>query len=236
MVQLHQTTLEGRIKVCLSPELNNRKTCSIVMAFMEENPSIKLDITLCDRNVFSLTDGYDLAFRLGDLQDSSLIARSLGGVNYALVASPKYLNTYGVPSSCDDLLKHTYIYVAKNSGLNEKDFPFQKCKQLVVNEFMLAKQFAAQGFGLVRMPLFMCVDELQSGELVVLPVTQCLEVKPLNMIFMKDRYMPSYVRIFVDYVVDVCRSQNPWLVDSSLYLYTGSVSVKKAVEEVVSTV
>jgi len=219
MVQQHQSSLEGKIKICMAVELNNRKTCELVMDFMHQNPSIKLDIALCDKNNFSVSDGYDLLLRLGELEDSSLVARALGGVNYGLVASPSYLRKYGVPASCDDLLKHTYIYVAKNSGITEKDLPFQKCRQLVVNEFMLAKQFSAQGFGLVRLPLFMCSEELQNGELVVLPVTQCMEVKPLSLVFMKDKFMPSYVRTFVDYMVDVCREMTPWMMDASAYIY-----------------
>lgn len=225
MVQQHQSSMEGKIKICMAVELNNRKTCEIVMNFMRENPSIKLDITLCDKNSFSVADGYDLLLRLGDLEDSSLVARALGGVNYGLVASPAYLKKYGVPASCDDLLKHTYIYVTKNSGITEKDLPFQKCRQLVVNEFMLAKQFSAQGFGLVRLPLFMCSEELQTGELVVLPVTACMEVKPLSLVFMKDKFMPSYVRTFVDYMVDVCREVTPWMMDASAYIYNPQIDM-----------
>ena len=219
MVQQHQTSMEGKIKICMAVELNNRKTCEIVMNFMRKNPAIKLDITLCDKNNFSVADGYDLMLRLGDLEDSSLVARALGGVNYGLVASPGYLKKFGVPASCDDLLKHTYIYVTKNSGITEKDLPFQKCRQLVVNEFMLAKQFSAQGFGLVRLPLFICAEELQNHELVVLPVTQCMEVKPLSLVFMKDKFMPGYVRTFVDYMVDVCREITPWMMEPSAYIY-----------------
>ncbi len=219
MVQQHQSSMEGKIRICMPCELNNRKTCELVMDFMNKNPTIKLDITLSDKNSFSVSDGYDLVILLGDLEDSSLVARSLGGCNYALVASPNYLKTFGVPANCEDLANHTYINVNCNSGTNEKDMPFQKCRQLAVNEFVLAKQFSVQGFGLVRMPLFLCADELKSGELVVLNKTQCMEVKALSMIFMKDKFMPSYVRTFVKHLVDVCRDTKPWLVDSSLYLY-----------------
>lgn len=220
LVQQHQSSMEGKIKICMSFELNNRKTCELVMGFMNKNPTIKLDITLCDKNIFAVADGYDLVLRLGDLEDSSLVARSLGGVNYALVASPKYIKEFGVPSSCEDLVKHVYINVTNSSALNEKDLPFQKCRQLAVSEFMLAKQFSAQGYGMVRMPLYMCADELNSGGLVVLPVTPCMEVKPLNMIFMKDKFMPSYVRTFVDYMVEVCRERKPWIIDSTSFIYS----------------
>jgi DNA-binding transcriptional LysR family regulator len=225
MVQMHQCSMEGKIKICMAYELNNSNTCELVMDFMNENPSIKLEISLCDKDLFNFTGGYDLAIRLGELTDSSLVARSLGGVNYALVASPKYLKSFGVPSHCDELVKHTYIYVSKNSGLTEKDVPFQKCKQLVVNEFLLAKQFASQGFGLVRLPLFMCMEELRSGELKVLPITQCMEVKPLNLIYMKDKFMPSYMRTFVDYIVGRVRDSKSWIVDPQPFTYEPPTSL-----------
>ena len=218
MAQQHQTSMEGRIKICLPYEFNNKTTCNYFMEFMGSNPNIKLDINLCDKNTFSMSDGFDVVFRLGELEDSSLIARSLGGVNYGLVASPKYLKKYGIPQQCEDLYKHTYIYVTKGSGI-EKDSPLQKCKQLVVNEFMLAKQFSAQGFGLVRLPLFMCQEELQKNELVILPVEQCMETKHLSLVFLKDKYMPGYVRKFVDYIVELCRKKEPWTVNHTNYIF-----------------
>lgn len=231
MVQQHRISSEGRIKIGLPYEFNNKLTCNYFMEFMDNNPGIKLDITLCDRHNFSMADGFDLAVRLGELQDSSLIARTLGGVNYGLVASPKYLHKYGVPQKCEDLCDHTYIFVTKSSGLNEKDIPFQKCRQLVVNEFMLAKQFAAQGFGLVRLPLFMCADELNNGDLVVMPVEQCMEVKPVSLLFLKDKYMPVYVRKFVDYLVETCRTMDPWMIDHSSYVFHPEVNHRHPVLE-----
>lgn len=222
MVQKHQTCMEGKIKLCMPFEMNNKKTCELFMNFMNENPSIKLDISLCDKNAFSVSEGYDLVFRLGYLEDSSLIARSLGGISYGLVANPEYLLKFGVPANCDELVKHTYINVTKKSSINEKDIPFEKCRQLVVNEYMLAKHFSAQGFGLVRMPLFMCADELESGALMVLPITGCMEVKSLNIIFMKDKFMPSYMRLFVDYLVDICREKKPWDINTTPYIFNNT--------------
>jgi DNA-binding transcriptional LysR family regulator len=223
MVQQHQTAMEGRIKICLPHEFNNKKTCGYFMRFMDANPAIKLDITLCDRNSFSMADGFDLAIRLGELEDSSMVARSLGGVNYGLVASPGYLKKFGMPQKCEDLYQHTYIMVSKSSSAIDKDSPLLKCRQLVVNEFMLGKQFASQGFGLVRLPLFMCTEELNSGELVILPVEQCMETRPLSLMFLKDKYMPGYVRKFIDYVVDICREQDLWMVDYVPYIYQPTV-------------
>jgi DNA-binding transcriptional LysR family regulator len=221
-VQEHQTAMEGHIKISLPHDCNSKTICNYFMTFMEKHPAIKLDISLCDGNSFSLADGFDLAIRLGELEDSSLVARRLGVINYGLVASPCYLKKIGPPQTAEDLQRHTYIMVSKSSASSCHDWPLQQCRQLVVNEFVLAKQFAGQGFGLVHLPLFMCYDELQTGELAVLPLAQCMETQPLSLVFLKDKYMPGYVRRFIDYLVDICRDRELWLVDHNQYLYQPS--------------
>ena len=218
-VQEHQTVMEGHIKISLPHDCNSRALCNYFMEFMELHPAIKLDISLCDHNSFALGDGFDLAIRLGELEDSSLVARRLGEINYGLVASPCYLKKISPPQCAEDLQQHTYIMVSKSSANSGRDWPLQQCRQLVVNEFMLAKQFAGQGFGLVHLPLFMCWDELQSGELATLPLAECRETKTLSLVYQKDKYMPGYVRRFIDYLVDTCRDRELWLVDHSEYLY-----------------
>lgn len=218
-VQEHQTVMEGHIKISLPHECNSKALCNYFMTFMEMHPAIKLDISLCDRNSFAAGDGFDLAFRLGELEDSSLVARRLGEINYGLVASPCYLKKISPPQTADDLQHHTYIMVSKSLANTGRDWPLQQCRQLMVNEFILAKQFSCQGFGLVHLPLFMCCDELQSGELSTLPLAECMETKTLSLVFQKDKYMPGYVRRFIDYLVDTCRDRELWLVDHNQYLY-----------------
>lgn len=218
-VRQHQTVLEGRINISLPHDCNSKAICNYFMTFMEQHPGIKLDIRLCDSPGISLGDGFDVAIRLGELEDSSLVARRLGSINYGLVASPCYLKKINPPRSVADLQGHTYIMVSKSAASHHRDGPLQQCRQLVVNEFMLAKQFAGQGFGLVHLPLFMCLEELQSGELSVLPLAECMETKSLNLVFVKDKYMPGYVRRFIDYLVDLCRDRELWQVEPQDYLY-----------------
>jgi DNA-binding transcriptional LysR family regulator len=100
-----------------------------------------------------------------------------------------------------------------------RDWPLQQCRQLMVNEFILAKQFSCQGFGLVHLPLFMCCDELQSGELSTLTLAECVETKTLSLAFQKNKYMRGYIRRFIDYLVGTCRDRELWLVDHNQYLY-----------------
>lgn len=89
--QEHQTAMEGNIKISMPHDCNSKAICNYFMCFMEKHPAIKLDISLCDRHNFSLSDGFDVAIRLGELEDSSMVARHLGAINYGLVASPCYL-------------------------------------------------------------------------------------------------------------------------------------------------
>lgn len=219
MVRKHKTEMDGKIKISIPYEFSNNGLCNLLTTFMLENPGIKLDVNLSDRNGFSLCDGVDLVVHLGKLEDSCLIAKPMGGVNYGLVSSPGYLERVGVPQECNDLYRHTYINVSKNSGLSEKDSPLKKCRQLVVSDFTLAKQFVTQGFGLVRLPLFICEAELRNGDLVILPNEHCFETKPLNLVFLKDKYMPCYVRKLVDYIASVSKEASPWIIDSHTYLY-----------------
>ncbi len=82
--------------------------------FLARYPEIQIDLRLSDRKVDLVEEGIDVAIRLGDLEDSSLILRHLGQTRFVLCASPTYLNAHGVPETPEDLVKHNCLrYVSK---------------------------------------------------------------------------------------------------------------------------
>ena len=78
-------------------------------SFLERYPDIKLDLSVTERRVDLIREGFDLAVRIGELEDTNLIGRSLGVLQYVLGASPEFLQRRGIPQSIDDLAQHACL-------------------------------------------------------------------------------------------------------------------------------
>jgi DNA-binding transcriptional LysR family regulator len=100
--------LSGTLRIAAPVAFGELVLVRQVIAFRERHPAIKIDLQLHDRYVDLIDEGVDVAIRIGELVDSSLIARRLGRVRQVLVASPAYLRAHGEPRRVRDLARHAY--------------------------------------------------------------------------------------------------------------------------------
>ena len=108
------TQLQGKIRIAAPLSFGLKHLSSALATFMLEHPSIELDLDLNDREINLVEDGFDMAIRIGDLQDSSLIAKHLGTIRSMTCASPDYLKKHPAPQHPNDLKNHhalQYSYV-----------------------------------------------------------------------------------------------------------------------------
>lgn len=101
--------LEGRVRVSMYSSLINAGVGAEVAKLLRAAPKLELQIAVIDGEADLMKEGIDLAIQVSPLRDSSLIAKHLGDVPYAMAASPTYLEAHGVPSSPDDLAAHECI-------------------------------------------------------------------------------------------------------------------------------
>lgn len=184
----------------------------IVCEFLEQYPNIDIDLELSDKLIDVAHDGYDLIFRIGDLEDASYIGKKVTDYELAFCASPQYLNTYGIPSSIKNLKDHRclgFSYWKKQSktisklDTNAFDMTHSKFRS---NNGMALKIAALNDWGILLQPRLIIEEELRSGKLVEI-LSDCRpDPSPVNLIYKSRDDISLKVRLFVEFVRKTLRS------------------------------
>lgn len=193
-----------------------------VLAFMCKYQDVEVELKFEDRIVDFMTEGIDVAIRLGELADSvNLVARKLFEDTIHTCASPSYIERYGHPETLADIVCHRGVhYRVQNTGLL---FPFIfNCKGetvrrtldpvLIGNNIDAIHQAAEAGLGLAQLPSFLALDSLATGRLVEVMSDLRMEKFPYSIVYLDRRLVAPRVRAFVDFLVanppDFHRSEN----------------------------
>lgn len=184
-----------------------------VADFMKAYPEIEIDMSLNDRQIDVVEEGFDMAIRIARLPDSSLIARRLAPCRRVVMASPGYWDRRGRPAHPNDLKDHdaliydylpkpnTWTFKEPNTG-PEGRFSVDVSGRYRANNGEVLLTAAKQGLGIDFAPTFFCCGELQSGELeTMLPE---YEDDPISVyaVYPHRRHLSPRVRAFVDFLAD----------------------------------
>ena len=101
--------VRGVLRVTVPTTFGRPLISAWARSFLDRYPDIKLDLSVTDRRVDLIREGFDIAVQIGELEDTNLIGRSLGVLHHVLGASPKYLQRRGIPRSVDDLKQHACL-------------------------------------------------------------------------------------------------------------------------------
>lgn len=202
-----QAELKGRIRIAAPISFSNRHLSSVVCEFNAKYPNIELHIDLNDRQIDLVDEGFDLAVRAGDLQDSNLLVRKLGVVRLATCASPQYLRRYGIPEHPSQLPDHlglNYSNVPSNLAwrylVDGKLQSYIPKNNLSANNGDFLARAAVNGLGLVNSPTFILYQLLQSGDLLRVLADYPSPETGLYAVFPPGRLMPARVRALVDFL------------------------------------
>ncbi len=175
--------------------------------FAKSNPRVELDVSLDDRTVDLVGGGYDLAVRIGQLPDSSLIARRIAPVRAVVLGSPAYLDERGRPQRPADLGEHDLLLYA-NVGrgaqwrfkVNGKWQQVQGRTRFRADNGELLREAACAGLGLVMLPSFIAAPAIASGQLEVVLRDYPLEDSGLHVVMPPGRATTARVRALVDFL------------------------------------
>jgi len=202
-------TLKGSLKIALPSTFGLMHMGPAINAFLQAHPQIEFDLDFNDREVDLIQEGFDLAIRIANLPDSSLIARRLAPIQTVLCASPSYLERMGAPQTPDELKKHQclvysllrdfeYWYLTDSSGaeFRTKISPYLKASS---GEFL--KDAAVEAQGIILVPSFIAYKEIERGSLV--PVLKDYKTPQIDAyaIYPQTRHLSQRVRAFVDFLV-----------------------------------
>jgi len=183
--------------------------------FMALHPKVTFEITLVDRVVDIVEEGYDLAVRIATLPSSTLISRRLSSARLVLCASPQYLEQHGTPQHPDELAKHTIIAYSYLSTKDEWQFvgpegkisiQTRPCMHTNSGETCRAAALAHQG--VILQPTFLVGQDIIEGRLVeLLPQYRGAEFG-IFAVYPTRKHVPTKVRVLIDFLID-CFRQPP---------------------------
>lgn len=212
-----QSTPRGTLRLNCSTGFGVRHLAPALAAFQAQYPDLHVDLTLSDRLVDLVEDGFDLVIRIGRLQDSSLIARRLAPSRMLLCAAPAYLAARGEPEHPDDLASHNFLRYAYMSvpeipmtGPNGESASLGFAGNLVCNNGDALLAAALTGQGIVVLPTFYVGQHLAEGALRVVLPHWALPELTIYAVYPVNRHLAAKVRLFVDFLADRFRGAPPW--------------------------
>ncbi len=202
----NQSALKGRLRVTASSTFGRLHIVPYVAEFLGKHPELQLELNLTDQVVDIVREGYDLAFRLGTLEPSSLLAQRISDDPHKLVASPKYLEKYGAPQTPKDLLSHNCLPIGHQNewqflDAQNREHLVQVSGNLQTNLGDAIADWTLAGLGIARASLWHAAPSLESGALVellsdyrIIPEASIWAVRP------PGRLMHARVKAFIDFM------------------------------------
>ncbi len=197
---------KGELTVTAPIGFGRRHLQPVVLDFLRDFPEIDLRLLLVDRLVNLVDDHVDVAVRISELPDSSLVARLLGQIRMVLVASPGYLASAGEPDHPSALTRHHCIQWTGLGPRNAWAFTVDGQEAMFPIDVRLtttlpesAVEAAQAGLGLARVTSYQAADAVAAGTLV--PVLRAFEPAPMpvNLVHPSNRRVPLKLRVFLDY-------------------------------------
>lgn len=213
--------LSGLLRIAASVGYGRLKLMPIIESFLLAHPEVKVDVRLSDGFTDLIEQGIDVAIRLGDLPDSSLVARRVGTYYRVPLAHRRYLRALGrkkpVPRDPEDLTQHNCIVYGESAGRNAWTFVagagarekvgdtrvVRVNGNLLTNSSEVIRSAVLSGLGIAYAPTWLFDEELANGEVQrLLPDWQTLST-PIHLVSPRERRQSAKVRAFSDHVAQV---------------------------------
>ena len=200
-----ESEVSGRIRLAMPLGFGVIVLASPVAEFLAGHPAIEIDIDLNDREVNLIEENIDLAIRVGELEDSSLVARRLASVQIVTCASPEYLRRHGRPRHPSELAEHEVLTYSNVAVGRHWAFPHQGKPivprlryRLAANNGEFLAAVASRGQGIVNGPRALMQAQIDAGELE--PVLEDFPRPELGMyaVYPPGRLISRRVRVFSD--------------------------------------
>ncbi|WP_211451025.1 LysR family transcriptional regulator [Collimonas antrihumi] len=207
-VKQMQLLPRGVLRVTAPATFGGQMLTAVVRAYLERYPDVELDLSLNDRVVDLVEEGFEVAIRIGALPDSSLIARPLQPYRAMVCAAPEYLARCGTPQTPQQLVKHNCLSFAHGNRYNLWQFSQAGVRQEIevhgnfrANNGLALRTAALNGIGIIMQPEALLRDEVSAGRLQRLLVDYELEHRPMHIVVASNRKMTPKLKSFIEFVV-----------------------------------
>jgi DNA-binding transcriptional LysR family regulator len=208
-----QSIPQGTLRITASTDFGNQLLGPILCDFLESHPRINADVVLTERVIDLIEEGFDIAIRIGELDDSTLMARKLGDLGSALVASPAFLRKHGTPKRLADLARlECILFTGEDesgrwtlSGQGGIESP-KTTSRLKTNNIQLALDLALEGKGIALIPSFLCGAHVDAGRLQQVLKSWTHVAGPVHAVYPGQRFQLPKVRAFIDHLLRASKS------------------------------
>ena len=206
--------LKGRIRVAAPVSFTTHCLAPAVGRFLERHPAVTLSIDTDDRMVDLVRGGFDLAIRIADLRDSSLVARRLATIRHACVASPALLERFGTPQKPEDLSRFPGLVYSNREQASDWRFADNVVptvtSQLDFANGEAVREAAIAGLGVAVLPTFIVHDAVRRGALSIVLAKHVIPPLAMHALRPSMRNQTARARAFIDFLVDEFASEPFW--------------------------
>lgn len=210
VIQGEQLQISGKIKLSVPTTYGHYRLPPLLEKFLLQYPDIQIEISISNRNVDLIAEGFDLAIRQGHLPNSSLVARPLELAPLQLVASPDYLKRVGVPQTLEELNHHQCIaFELPSSGkiipwfFKDGDHEIQwiPTNRILVKEDILGVvSLAESGLGICQSYNFIVNEKIRLGKLQPLLESYAGHSRPFSLLYAQHKHMSSATRALINFL------------------------------------
>jgi DNA-binding transcriptional LysR family regulator len=200
----------GTIRLTTSVNFGVRQVAPAIADFTARHREVAFDVSISERIVDLVEEGFDLAIRIGSPGSENLVARKLGETRLVLCAAPSYLAAHGTPQVPEDLARHdcfTYEYLAPRNVWRFRDAAgaeraVRVAGRLHSNNGDLLAEAAARGGGIAFEPAFIVGPEVRAGRLVRLLEGFVPPPLPIYAVYPSRKHLSAKVRLFVEFLAE----------------------------------
>lgn len=209
---------KGRLRLEVAVTLAKTIVIPALTQFQKKYPQIEIVLGASDQPANPVGEGIDCVVRLGELKDSSLVARQIGAVPMVTCGSPAYLSRHGIPRTLEDLQQHKAVNFF--SGRNRKvvEWAFRPAGEelrmkltsgIMTDDSEALLSCALAGFGLVQGVRPALEPHLRTGQLVEILRNVPAVPKPISVMYPDRTHLPPKTRVFVDWLADLIGQHYP---------------------------
>lgn len=213
-VSQRAASVRGSLRISAPTTFGRLHVAPHLVRFLERFPDVALDLSLSDAFVDVVGEGFDMAIRIADLADTSLVARKLAPNHRVLCASPSYLARAGMPSDLADLARHRLlVHNADHWRLEGPDGPANVpvASAILTNSSEVIREAVIAGLGIALRSTWDVGPELRSGKLrLVLPQYRASHRVAIYAVYPTRRHLPQCTRVFIDFLAELYGPVPSW--------------------------
>lgn len=203
-----QNSFSGKLRLTAPLTFGTEQLVPALQRYRDIAPDVEIDLILTDRVIDLVDEGIDLAFRIGKLNDSTMIGRPLMPYRMAICASPGYLKKYGTPHHPDELSRHHLISLTVSSrspwtlskGHERIEVPLHS--KLTINNGQALRMAARAGLGIVMQPEILLSEDIESGKLIRLFQEWHTGERQIWLLYLRDKKMTPKLRAFINVALE----------------------------------